>query len=363
MRKLIILLVALLAVWNVALTMNLVEMKKDASKPVETNYREISTEFQTDYTELIDVVRTKVVGIVSHGAYSDTFGSGVIYGKADDGGTLVVTNAHIVSSNEVSVFFANREEVKGTVLGRDPLSDIALLIIYPEFNIEAFTLGNSRLVKEGEWVLTSGCRSSLDYNGFFSEGIVSSVNRTTRKYSTEAAIYDYDMNLIQTTAGVDSAISGGALVNMNGELIGIVNSSAAVFSSESSSIEINEVKLVVEQLLSGEEIHRTLTGFFAKDLKVLPLYLKSAYQVDIALESGLVVTDVSADSMAAKAGLLIGDVITKINDIDMDSYQTYREWMYHNAEKQLTLEVHRGLDTLKLILTVEEPPVAETVND
>ncbi|MBR2685735.1 MAG: PDZ domain-containing protein [Erysipelotrichaceae bacterium] len=74
-------------------------------------------------------------------------------------------------------------------------------------------------------------------------------------------------------------------------------------------------------------------------------------------------TDVSADSMAAKAGLLVGDVITKINDIDMDSYQTYREWMYHNAEKQLTLEVHRGLDTLKLILTVEEPPVAETVND
>ncbi len=354
MRKLIVLLLVILAGWNIALTLNLIDLKKQAGKPVETAYRELNTEFETDYTQLIDLIRTKVVGIVSHGAYSDTSGSGVVYGKAEDGGMLIVTNAHILSGTEVSVYFANRETLQATILGRDPLSDIALLEIYPEFNIEAFTLGNSRLVKEGEWILSVGCRSSLDYFSFFSEGIVSSVNRITRKVSNENNIYDYDMNLIQTTAGADSAISGGALVNMNGELIGIINSSSTVFSGESASIEINEVKLVVEQLLQQGEVHRTLLGFFAKDINAVPLYLKSAYQTDLSLENGLLVTEVSAESRAAKAGLMTGDVITKINEIPMDSYQLYREWMYHNVDTNITLEVHRGLDTLKLILPVEE---------
>ena len=363
MRRVVIIILVILAAWNIILTVNLMNLSKGEKETEETVIKELSTEFETDYTELVELVSNKVVGVVTHGVYSDTYGSGVIYGQLEDGGILIVTSNHILSSNEVYVYFANRAEVEAEIIGGDTLSDIALLLVYPSFHVEPLNIGDSSVVKEGEWILTVGSKTSTDFNPYYNQGIISSKNRIGRKASSEMGINDYDVRMIQTTAVIDSASVGGALVNMNGDLIGILNSTSSM--TESYAVESNEIKLVCAELLEKQEVDRTLLGFFAKDLNDLPLYMKSYYGIDLSVENGIVVTEVSEGSMAESMGLKIGDVITAINEMPVTSYTDYRIWVYQNENTNITLEVHSGMEVNRLNaeLVIPEAEVVEEEND
>ena len=361
MRRAVIILIVILAAWNIILTVNMMSLVQNEERTSDPVIKELNTEFETDYTDLVSLVSDKVVSVVVHGNYSDSYGSGVIYGKQDDGSVLIVTSAHLFGGSEADVIFTNRAVCEAEVLGSDSLSDIALLLVKPDFNVEPFNIGNSALVKEGEWILTVGSKITVDYSQYYYQGIVSSTNRTVRKHSDDSGLPDYDMNMIQTSAVIDNACVGGALVNMNGDLIGILNSSPA--SAESYALNINEVKLVCDEILSKGSVGRTLLGFFARDLNDLPLYMKSYYGTDLSIEKGIIVTEVAEGSKADLAGIKVGDVITEISGLAVESYQDYRRWIYENDAMSVTLELHSGEDVGRINIDTLLEALPEEEND
>ena len=361
MRKVIVILLVILAAWNVVLTMNMMQMNSRETPETTTVIKELSTEFETDYTGLVSLCTDKTVGIVSRGTYSENSGSGVIYGKGENGTILIVTCNHIIASDDVSVFFANRSEFPAEVIGRDAVSDIALLAVTPNFSVDPFNLGDSSVLKEGEYVMTVACRSTLDYFPYYSQGMITSLNRVVRRAGSESGINDYDMRMIQTSAEIDNAALGGALVNMNGDLVGILSTTPSTM--ESYALNINEVKHICAELLEKGEVDRTLLGFFAKDIEDLPLYLKSYYEMDLSIEKGILVTEVSEGSLAAAAGIAVGDVITRINDVTVDSYGRYREWVYANESNVIELEVHHGMNVRNAVIELPLETEIPEVND
>jgi serine protease Do len=229
-----------------------------------------------------------------------SLGSGVIV----DG--YILTNNHVVDgADEVKVAFGEpRKEFAATIVGRDEKADVALLKI-DATGLPALTLGDSDQLEVGDTVLATGNPFGIGLT--VTHGIVSALGRGG------LGIEDYE-DFIQTDAAINPGNSGGALLDSDGRLIGI---NTAILSRTGGSngvgfaIPINYVRSLVEQLVAGGRVNR---GFLGVTTQVLSAELAKQFEV----EHGALVTDVTPDSAAQKAGLQRGDIITRVNDIEIN---------------------------------------------
>ena len=255
-------------------------------------------------------------------------GSGVIISQ--DG--YIVTNNHVVENAEkVEVVLTDRRKVEAKVIGRDPNTDLALIKVSAN-NLPVVKMGNSDNVQVGEWVLAVGF--PLDLNTTVTAGIVSAKNRSIgiigreqqgdqiteeeyREYQRTGKRPDRPANtsiesFIQTDAAINPGNSGGALVNSNGELIGI-NSAIASQSGYNQgygfAIPVNLARKVVDDFMKYGSVKRGFIGvnFYPLDADEKPEDVKTS---EI---SGLYVKDVVANGGAAAAGIKQGDVIKKVD--------------------------------------------------
>jgi serine protease DegQ len=228
-----------------------------------------------------------------------SLGSGVIVDAAKG---LVLTNNHVIqNADEMTVTLHDGRVLSATLVGTDPDTDVALIKIKPD-RLKALSLANSDALRVGDFVVAVGNPFGIGQSA--TSGIVSAVGRS----GLRGLGYQ---NFIQTDASINPGNSGGALVNLRGELVGI---NTAIFSPSGGNVGIgfaipaNLARNVMNQLMAFGEVQRGNLG-----LQVQELTQELARALKLPANSnGAVVAQVVPDSPSAKAGLIEGDVITKI---------------------------------------------------
>jgi serine protease Do len=235
-------------------------------------------------------------------------GSGVVISA--DG--YIVTNNHVVSEADVvTVTFNDRYTAEAKVVAKDASTDLAVLKV-EEKNLPYMEFGNSDDVRLGQWVLAVGYPFSLDAT--VTAGIVSAKSRSlgiNSRLSTSAI-----ESFIQTDAAVNPGNSGGALVNMKGQLIGInsaIASPTGSYAGYSYSIPANIVKKVVNDLIEVGTVQRAYLGIRFYDRKALSV--EKLKELGIDKSTGVYIAGVQPGSGAEKAGLTTGDFITEVNGV------------------------------------------------
>ena len=178
----------------------------------------------SDITNIVEKSDSKVTGILVLDEEETSVvasGSGTVYNTTQDGAYIITNNHVIESGGAIIVSFANGQNLPAEVVGVDVYTDLALLKVYPEFKVEAFTLGDSSLSKKGEWVMAIGHSMGAETDGSVTVGVISSKDRIITMDADHDGKDDWDMMFMQTDAAVNAGNSGGPLINMNGELIGI----------------------------------------------------------------------------------------------------------------------------------------------
>ena len=262
-----------------------------------------------------------------------TSGSGVIV--SDDG--FIITNNHVINGfDEVSVSLYNGEEYLAKVIATDPSTDLALLKIKNK-NLNYLNFANSDKVDIGEWVLAIG--NPLNLNSTVTSGIVSAKARNINVLQQEYAIESF----IQTDAAVNPGNSGGALVNLKGELIGIntaIASTTGAYSGYSFAIPSNIVNKVYNDLLNYGIVQRAFLGIYIQEMNQ-----KLANELQINYNPGIYVNGYTANSNAEFAGIQKGDIITKVDQVVVTSIsQLQEELMKKSPGMDVVISVLRKND-------------------
>lgn len=290
---------------------------------------------EMDFLSAAKKVTTSVVHIrISYGAgefslnplqfYMDTparsSGSGVIV--TDDG--YIVTNYHVIEdATNIEVVMTNNQRFYAKLIGADPSTDLALLKIKAS-DLPFVRYGNSDRIRPGQWVLAIG--NPFDLNSTVTAGIVSAkarnigILRDRNNLQVES--------FIQTDAAVNPGNSGGALVNLQGELIGIntaIATSTGSYQGYSFAIPVSIVKKVIDDLLEFGKVQRGLLGIQIQDVTA-----RVAEQMSLPVSQGVLVNRVNSGSAAEGAGILAGDVITAIDGHPVTSVSELQEWVARN---------------------------------
>jgi serine protease Do len=247
-------------------------------------------------------------------------GSGVII--SEDG--YIVTNNHVITdengggvADEIMVTLHNRKSYKARVIGRDPSSDVAVLKI-DGTKLPFLVYGNSDNIQLGQWVLAIGYPLTLETT--VTAGIISATGRSIGINSRQTGRGDTPVeSFIQTDAAVNQGNSGGALVNTSGELIGINSAILAptgTYAGYSFAVPVNIIKKIVNDLIKYGDVQRGYLG-----VSYIPTDNMSEDQVkNLGIPTnidGVYVSGVAQDGGAAAAGIKKGDVITKVNNINV----------------------------------------------
>lgn len=236
-------------------------------------------------------------------------GSGIIIDRKG----LLLTNNHVVSNRgELTIRLWDGKEVSGEVIGADPRTDIAVVKLKIEKDLDhsfVATLGNSDDVKVGDWAIAVGNPFSMrgELNGTVTVGVISAKGRTGIDLSPELTYQDF----IQTDASINPGNSGGPLVNIRGEVIGINTAIESPFGGNIGigfAVPINLAKKISKELIEKGKIVRGFLG-------IVPTEVSSDMVSDLGLKSneGVGVTNVQPGSPADKGGLQDGDVIIKFD--------------------------------------------------
>lgn len=361
-RSVVIVILVALLVWSGVLTWQVYELNNSRVQPVSGSNNEVTvnkvvSEMDTDVTKVAEKVRDKVVSVINHRSNSSTSsGSGVVY-KKKDGKILIISNHHVVDgAQSIKIRFASGEEVDGKVLGSDQFSDLALIEIDAELEVDPFDLGDSSLAKVGEFVIAVGSPMGIEFANSVTFGIVSGKDRTVPVDLDSNGTYDWDMVVLQTDAAISPGNSGGALVNMAGELIGINSMKLSNSDVEGMgfAIPISEVVPIVNQLEEYGKVEYPVIGISAVALSdVNPYYLR-VYNIDKEVTQGVLVSEVTSEGPASKAGIKAGDVITKFGDAELSTFRDFRRQLYsHSIGDTVKLTINRSGEVLEVDVTLK----------
>ena len=272
-------------------------------------------------------------------------GSGVII--SDDG--YIVTNYHVIEeATNIEVVLDNNQRFFAKVIGTDPSTDLALLKVKAR-NLPFLHYGNSDNVRLGEWVLAVG--NPFDLNSTVTAGIVSAKARNIRILQEKNNLQVE--SFIQTDAAVNVGNSGGALVNLKGELIGINSAIATAtgkYEGYSFAIPVSLVKKIMDDLLEFGRVQRGLLGIQITDMNA-----SIAEQLDLSVNEGVFILRVNKGSAADESHIQEGDVITAINDQPVTSVSELQEWVARNRPgKEILVTFLRGNERQTVKATLKD---------
>ena len=256
-------------------------------------------------------------------------GSGFIFA---DG--LVITNAHVVSnSDKIIIGLTDGRKFKGQVIGEDSISDLAIVKLLGQGPWPKAILGNSSQIKVGDWAIAVGNPFGLENT--VTLGIISNLNRNV----SQLGIYDKRFNLIQTDAAINPGNSGGPLLNANGEVVGIntlIRSGPG--AGLSFAIPINKAQEIAKQLIKTGKVTHPMIG-------ISLINELSATKNENKVKVGYVVPN----SPAAKSGVLIGDIIIKIDQNDIKKSSDVINAINKNGiKKSAKFTIKRNTKIIKL---------------
>ena len=316
-----------------------------------------TTQIETTITQAVAKAGPSVVTVVGTIKGQMTFfgqspdqqvsGSGVIVSST---GYVVTNNLVVENTDSVSVILANGKTLSGTIVGTDQFSDLAVIKVQDQMPAIA-TLGNSDTLKPGESVIAIGSPLG-DLKNTVTVGVVSA---TGRNIDTGNGYQLVDM--IQTDAAINHGNSGGPLVNLNGEVIGIntlivrgSGFSGDVAEGLGFAIPSNTAKAVAEQIIQKGYVSRPYIGI---QWQWITPSISAMYSLPV--QWGAYISQIDSGSPAAKSGLQRGDIITRIGDTALDDSHPYINALYQHAPGEpVKLEVIRGDKTLDIQVTLGE---------
>lgn len=275
-------------------------------------------------------------------------GSGVIL--TADG--YIVTNNHVVEgANKIEVILNDKRTYVAELVGTDKNTDLAVIRI-PESNLTFLKFGNSNEIKVGQWTVAVG--NPFNLNSTVTLGIVSALGRNIDLIRGRGNQYAIE-NFIQTDAAINPGNSGGALVNAKGELIGIntaIASETGSYAGYAFAVPVNLVKKVVDDIVQFGKVQRGLLGVQIQDINQ-----GLADERKLPDLKGVYVAEIVPKGAGEKAGIQKGDVILKINGVEVNSSSKLQEEVGKNRPgDKITVVIRRG----KELLTKEATLLSES---
>ena len=317
-----------------------------------------TTDIQTAITQAVKKVGPAVVTVVGTIPGQQTFfgttgeqtvsGSGIFI--SDQG--YVLTNNHVVEGTQnTNIILSDGTQEKATIVGTDPYSDIAVLKADGKVPAVA-KLGNSDVLQPGESVIAIGSPLG-DFKNTVTVGVVSATGRSLdsgKGYQIE--------NLIQTDAAINQGNSGGPLVNLAGEVIGVNTlivrntGTGAVAEGLGFSIPINTAQAVAQQIIQKGYFSHPYLG-----IGYQPITPDIAAGYNLPVQWGAYVTRVAASSPAEAAGIQQGDIITQIGNVTLDATHSYLNTLFtYKAGDQINIGISRNGKNMQVQVTLGEAP-------
>lgn len=325
-----------------------------------TSLSKSSSVVTSDVSDVVEEVMPSIVSITSmsveevQGFFGGTYqkksagaGTGIIIGE-NDSELLIVTNNHVVeNSDTLTVTFIDETSVEANIKGADADYDVAVIAvpagsIQPETlgALKVATLGDSTELKVGEPAIAIG--NALGYGQSVTTGVISALDRSVAATDSRTGqTIENSVNLIQTDAAINEGNSGGALVNVNGEVVGI-NSAKLIGDNVEGigyAIPISDVSDLIRGLMNQEtkekvdEDNRGMIG-------IIGISVSDAFSQQIDLPAGVYVTEVTEGGGADKAGMTKGCIITAINGSSVDSMDALQEQLqYYVKGETVTLTI------------------------
>lgn len=298
-------------------------------------------------TEIASKVGPATVSILAEVSYGSVNGEQQL-AEASGSGFIVSADGYIVTNNHVIegattvqvIVPGEKDPIDAVIVGTDSTTDIAVLKI-DRTNLPFVTLGDSDSLQVGELAVAIG-NPFGELAGSVTVGVISALDR-------EVSISSTKYNLLQTDASINAGNSGGPLVNSYGEVIGVTNAKVSEGEGIGFAIPINDVKTVIEDLINNGFV----TGRPVLGIGVVTVDQATADQYGWPV--GAYIRQVDADSSAQKAGLQVGDIITKIDGTDITTTEQVIEIKNsHKVGDTITITVARNGGTLDITLTLQE---------
>lgn len=324
--------------------------------PLNQTIQFSSSEIETAITQAVEKVGAAVVTVVGNLPGQTTFfgrtsdqevsGSGVIISS----GGYILTNYHVVEgTSHIRVILADGTELPSRLVGTDPYADLAILLAEGDMPSVA-VIGNSDTLKPGESVIAIGSPLG-DFKNTVTTGVISATGRaldTGKGYQME--------DLIQTDAAINQGNSGGPLVNLAGEVVGINtlivrgSSGTAIAEGLGFAIPSNTVRVIAEQIISKGYFARPYLG--VRWQSVTP---SLATRYGLPVQWGSYVTELIPASPAALAGIRVGDIITQIGDKEINQNNSFVNALFANQPGQeVNIRLMRGQSALVIPVTLGE---------
>ena len=327
-----------------------VKMNGNSTTSVTTSYKN-----STDISEAVKKVQNAVVSVITYAESSSSVindessndesqisseGSGVIY-KKDGKSAYLVTNTHVLNgSTNVDILLADGNKVPGEVVGSDVYSDISVVKISSEKVTDVAEFGDSGSLTVGETAIAIGSPLGTEYANSVTQGIISSLGRNVTLQSENGE--NISTTALQTDAAINPGNSGGPLINIQGQVIGITSSK--ISNNGQTSVEgmgfaipANDVVNIIKQLEEKGKVVRPALGIQMMDLSNLSTSDLSQLKLPEKISGGVLVRS-TLENMPASDKLQRYDVITKIDDTDIES----------TADLQSALYSHQINDTIKV---------------
>ena len=274
-------------------------------------------------------------------------GSGVVYKKVGDS-IYIFTNAHVVGDQEKQkVTYGNDKSVTGKVIGKDKWSDLAVVKAkVADENIKPMTMGDSNNIKLAEPILVIGNPLGTDFKGSVSQGIVSGLNRHVPVDIDKNDNYDALMKAFQIDAPVNPGNSGGAVVDRDGRLIGIVSLKIDMHNVEGMAfaIPINDVRKIAKELEHKGKVNYPNTEIKIKNIGDLDDSERNAINLPAKVNHGVLIGEVKENGLGDKSGLKKGDVIVELDGKKIEDNLRYRQVIYshYDDQKTITAKIYRN---------------------
>lgn len=316
-----------------------VRLSQNESKKEEQNITEV-LESVTKSVVGISKIKNKGNSIFLNNSASDLgLGTGMIV--SENG--YILTNWHVAGNKYSNCYITleNGKSYNGSVAWADSDLDLAIVKINAT-GLQYLNLGDSDNVKLGQTTYAIGNPIGVEFQRTVTSGIISGVNRTIKIEEENNESYMED--LVQTDATINPGNSGGPLINTNGEVIGVNTVKINEAEGIGFAVPINIVKPIIESFVRNGNFEEAYLGIFAYDKNVVP-YLETG----IEFGSGIYVAQINKDGPANTSNLKVGDIITKIDDIDINKMSELRKYIYSKKDgDEVNLSVLRNKKTYSI---------------